>query len=60
MYLVASVRLSVRPYLSICGHSHGCMCVYNQSAYADNCTDAVDQLLIVSKKCGVRIVGDST
>ncbi len=24
-----------------------CLCVYNQSAYADNCADAVDQLLIV-------------
>ncbi len=23
-----------------------CLCVYNQLAYADNCADAVDQLLI--------------
>ncbi len=58
MYLVASVRLSVRP--SVCVRSHGwksnkshyqsikgvCLCVCDYLAYADNRADAVDRLLI--------------
>ncbi len=56
MYLVASVRPSVRPSadtlttepLRAIGAitSRRCLCVYNQSAYADTCADAVDRLLI--------------
>ncbi len=48
--VLSSVRLSIRPSLrpfvcpSVCPPSHGCVC--NQLAYADNCADAVKQLLI--------------
>ena len=45
--VLGSVHPSVCP--SICGHSHGWTVwptIYNQSAYGDNCADAVDRLLI--------------
>ena len=45
MYLVASVRPSVRP--SVNALKPVCLCVCNQSAYADNRADAVDRLLIL-------------
>ena len=67
MYLVASLRPSVRPSVRLRTHSRlnrwtydldiwyrshyqskVCLCVYNQSAYADNCADAVDRLLIMN------------
>ncbi len=65
MYLVASVRLSVRldVRLSVLGFAECskelqeslpvlgvCLCVCNQWAYADNCADAVDRLLIFEKQ----------
>ena len=44
MYLVASVRPSVR-----------LQTLYNQSAYADNCAEAVDRLLFGLKTTNVLL-----
>ncbi len=41
---LGSVRPSVCP--SVCALPD-CLCVCNQWAYADNCVDAVDQLLMI-------------
>ncbi len=46
MYLVAPVRPSVRLSVDTIMAEPFCLCVYNQSASADNRADAVDRLLI--------------
>ncbi len=45
MRLVASIRLWV--CVCVCLSKLSRLCVYNHSAYMDNCADVVDPLLII-------------